>query len=154
MYRKIMAFINEHQAAGPSARSGMVVQSLCHFLHHELSEYHRLLAVLESQMSLTAADSTTPAEGSGLTLLRLGLWTEDMKLKLRLMETVVDDASCMLLLIMLTASCTWRSLGLEDPQAYVSRGPHRATFHGSDSRRGIQAILFDSSALDLIWRTT
>lgn len=45
-------------------------------------------------MSLTAPDSTSPAEGSGLTLLRLGLWTEDMKLKLQLMEMVVDDAEC------------------------------------------------------------
>jgi gamma-tubulin complex component 3 len=65
---------------------------LCHFLHHELSEYPRLLAVLESQ--LANPPETQPAEASELTLLRLGLWTEDMKLKLRLMETVVDDASC------------------------------------------------------------
>lgn len=106
LYRKITNFIKLHQAAGPSAKSGMIIQvsfdihssadrqSLCHFLHHELSEYHRLLAVLESQMSMTAPDSTSPAEGSGLTLLRLGLWTEDMKLKLQLMEMVVDDAEC------------------------------------------------------------
>lgn len=92
LYRQITSFIKEHQAVGPSSRSGMVVQSLCHFLHHELSEYHRLLAVLESQMSLTAPDEKTPAEGSGLTLIRLGLWTEDMRLKLRLMESVVNDA--------------------------------------------------------------
>jgi gamma-tubulin complex component 3 len=52
-----------------------------------------MLAVLESQMSLTNVESAAPAEGSGLTLLRLGLWTEDMKLKLRLMEMVVDDAT-------------------------------------------------------------
>jgi gamma-tubulin complex component 3 len=64
-------------------------QSLCHFLHHELSEYHRLLAVLESQMNLS--DENTPPE-SGLTLIRLGLWTEDMRLKLRLMDSVVNDA--------------------------------------------------------------
>jgi len=31
-------------------------------------------------------------EGAGLTLLRLGLWTEDIKLKMRLMAMVVDDA--------------------------------------------------------------
>ena len=79
-----------------------VTQSLCHFLHHELSEYHRLLAVLEAQLSLSApaADGLSeqessvakPAEGAGLTLLRLGLWTEDMRLRLRLMAMVVNDA--------------------------------------------------------------
>ena len=77
------------------------MQSLCHFLHHELSEYHRLLAVLETQMTLTAPsqdesvdkdEDGKPAEGAGMTLLRLGLWTEEMRLKLRLMAGVVDDA--------------------------------------------------------------
>lgn len=70
-------------------------QSLCHFLHHELSEYHRLLAVLESQMSLTAPNteegSHQLAESSGLTLLRLGLWTEEMRLKMKMMVQVVED---------------------------------------------------------------
>jgi len=70
-------------------------QSLCHFLHHELSEYHRLLAVLESQMSSTPpsaeAESHQPAESSGLTLLRLGLWTEEMRLKMKMMVEVVED---------------------------------------------------------------
>ena len=33
-----------------------------------------------------------PAEGSGLTLLRLGLWTEEMRLKTKMMAMVVDDA--------------------------------------------------------------
>jgi gamma-tubulin complex component 3 len=42
-----------------------------------------------------AADSTNeskPAEGGGLTLMRLGLWTEDMRLKMKMMSMVVDDA--------------------------------------------------------------
>lgn len=29
---------------------------------------------------------------SGLTLLRLGLWTEEIKIKMRLMSEIVDDA--------------------------------------------------------------
>lgn len=66
------------------------LKSLCHFLLHELSEYHRLLAVLESQMNTTSSNGEQ-AEG-GLTLLRLGLWTEDMKLKLKQMSTIVDEA--------------------------------------------------------------
>ena len=46
-------------------------------------------------MSLTAPNtdesSNTPAEGSGLTLLRLGLWTEEMRLKMKMMVQVVED---------------------------------------------------------------
>ena len=34
------------------------------------------------------------AEGASLTLLRLNLWTEEMRLKMRLMSMVVDDAKC------------------------------------------------------------
>lgn len=50
-------------------------------------------------MSLTAptasADgSSQPAEASGLTLLRLGLWTEEMRLKMRMMVLVVEDVKC------------------------------------------------------------
>lgn len=48
------------------------------------------MAVLESQMN-TASSNGEQAEG-GLTLLRLGLWTEDMKLKLKQMSTIVDEA--------------------------------------------------------------
>lgn len=47
-------------------------------------------------MSLTAPSSSPggpsqPAEGSGLTLLRLGLWTEEMRLKMKMMVQVVED---------------------------------------------------------------
>lgn len=95
MYRKVTDFIQSRPAGtskggmteqvGVAGRYHPNAQSLCHFLHHELSEYHRLLAVLESQLSQEANDGA-------LTLLRLGLWTEDMKLKLRMMTRIVDDA--------------------------------------------------------------
>jgi gamma-tubulin complex component 3 len=46
-------------------------------------------------MSLTAPsaekDFHQPAESSGLTLLRLGLWTEEMRLKMKMMVQVVED---------------------------------------------------------------
>ncbi|KIR28062.1 gamma-tubulin complex component 3 [Cryptococcus deuterogattii 99/473] len=88
LYRRVTNFINSRQAG--DSKGGMIEQSLCHFLLHELSEYHRLLAVLESQMNTTSSNGEQ-AEG-GLTLLRLGLWTEDMKLKLKQMSTIVDEA--------------------------------------------------------------
>ena len=81
-----------------SIKLRMNIQSLCHFLHHELSDYHRLLAVLESQLNMKDPESPSEALGerageeSGLTLLRLGLWTDDMRLKMRYLAQVVDDA--------------------------------------------------------------
>ncbi|WWC68620.1 uncharacterized protein I206_102550 [Kwoniella pini CBS 10737] len=90
LYRQVTDFINSRQAG--ESKGGMTEQSLCHFLHHELSEYHRLLAVLESQMNQTTEQNEQPAEGAGLTLMRLGLWTEEMRLKLKQMSLVVDEA--------------------------------------------------------------
>ncbi|EAL21609.1 hypothetical protein CNBC6460 [Cryptococcus deneoformans B-3501A] len=88
LYRRVTNFVNSRQAG--DSKGGMIEQSLCHFLHHELSEYHRLLAVLESQMNTASSSGEQP--DSGLTLLRLRLWTEDMKLKLKQMSTIVDEA--------------------------------------------------------------
>lgn len=112
LYRRVTDFTLERQSG--TGKGGMTeqvrriaqltyladygfIKSLCHFLHYELSDYHRLLAVLESQMNLSApspedTDQEKPAEGAGLTLMRLGLWTEEMCLKMRLMAMVVDDA--------------------------------------------------------------
>ncbi|WWC87885.1 uncharacterized protein L201_002783 [Kwoniella dendrophila CBS 6074] len=91
LYRQVTDFISSKQAG--EGKGGMTEQSLCHFLHHELSEYHRLLAVLESQMNQTFSDDNEPpADGAGLTLMRLGLWTEEMKLKLKQMSLVVEEA--------------------------------------------------------------
>lgn len=88
-----------------SSEADLLAQSLCHFLHRELSEYHRLLAVLEAQIAQNAdvgdrptAESSTGGgvtDGSvekGLTLLRLGIWTAEMRSKLRMMSELVDDA--------------------------------------------------------------
>ena len=108
MYRKVTAFTKDQEKRKGMTEQASIFsapsileqtktndQSLCHFLHHELSEYHRLLAVLESQMSLTAPsaepESHQPAESSYLTLLRLGLWTEEMRLKMKMMVEVVED---------------------------------------------------------------
>lgn len=41
---------------------------------------------------MNTASSSGEQPDSGLTLLRLRLWTEDMKLKLKQMSTIVDEA--------------------------------------------------------------
>lgn len=53
------------------------------------------MAVLESQMtagSSTDGDSNQVTDGTGLTLLRLGLWTGEMQLKIKMVVEVVEDA--------------------------------------------------------------
>jgi gamma-tubulin complex component 3 len=39
-------------------------------------------------------ESNHVADGTGLTLLRLGLWTGEMQLKIKMMVEVVEDAKC------------------------------------------------------------
>ena len=45
---------------------------------------------------------STSSDGKGLTLLRLGVWTEEMKLNMRYLASIVSDAKSEL-------SCKWRS---------------------------------------------
>ena len=82
----------------------MIEQSLCHHLQSQLTEYYRLIAILESQMSITshadddghpngAADTDRPREEeSGLTLKRLDVWIEDWRLRMRMMSVCVEGA--------------------------------------------------------------
>lgn len=80
---------------------GQVGQSFCAALRHELMEYYRLIAVLESQQEVTAAvmgsdDSLGYGSGgdsgdsSALTLRRLSVWTFDPCINLRVLASLVD----------------------------------------------------------------
>jgi gamma-tubulin complex component 3 len=100
----------------------MIEQSLCHHLQAQLTEYYRLIAVLESQMAMSApASGTTSSQGqgqgqvdgngvttgqpgaqsdgmslqaqeSGLTLRRLDVWINEWRLRLRMMSVCVEGA--------------------------------------------------------------
>ncbi|TFK55684.1 gamma-tubulin complex DGRIP91/SPC98 component [Heliocybe sulcata] len=77
---------------------GMIEQSLCHYLQTQLTEYYRLIAVLETQMvrAETAEDDRTEGSGSaeetGLTLRRLDVWISDWRLRMRMMSACVEGA--------------------------------------------------------------
>ncbi|KAI0036752.1 gamma-tubulin complex DGRIP91/SPC98 component [Vararia minispora EC-137] len=76
---------------------GMIEQSLCHHLQSQLTEYYRLIAVLESQLSAAgdfkSVDSgDIRAEESGLTLRRLDVWINDWRLRMRMMSVCVEAA--------------------------------------------------------------
>ncbi|QRV74099.1 spindle pole body component alp6 [Ceratobasidium sp. AG-Ba] len=57
----------------------------------QLTEYYRLLAVLEAQSQISTLDSEVNSEDSGLTLRRLLVWTEEWRLRLRMMSICVEN---------------------------------------------------------------
>lgn len=78
-------------------------QSLCHFLQTQLTEYYHLISILETQMASSSGDAKDDSDGvgidgfepgEGLTLMRLGVWTREARLKMRLMSLMVDDCRC------------------------------------------------------------
>ena len=77
---------------------GMIEQSLCHHLQSQLTEYYRLIAVLESQLSVVAGDPNDEvrAQESGLTLRRLDVWINEWRLRMRMMSVCVGAAKGML----------------------------------------------------------
>lgn len=67
---------------------GLVGQSFLTALHQELTEYYRLLAVLESQLQLD--DQRVNAEHGGLTLRRLAVWAFDPMHRMKVLAALVD----------------------------------------------------------------
>lgn len=98
LYRKIDGAINEdREATDRKLRTvGMVEQSLHAALKSEMTEYYRLIAILEGQLDETSCAEDAEATGvegmeGGLTLMRLLVWTEDMRLRMRMMGTLVGE---------------------------------------------------------------
>lgn len=96
---RIDAFVREREG---KSGIGMIEQSLCHHLQSQLTEYYRVIAVLESQMSTSfsgdgqADPSNThkdPREQeTGLTLKRLDVWIQEWRLRMRMMSVCVEGA--------------------------------------------------------------
>ena len=85
----------------------MIEQSLCHHLQSQLTEYYRLIAILESQLNIasnvqgqdtrssSASMSVEPdprTEENGLTLKRLDVWVNEWRLRMRMMSVCVEAA--------------------------------------------------------------
>ncbi|KAL5527235.1 hypothetical protein ACEPAG_6026 [Sanghuangporus baumii] len=92
LYSRIANFVHQREGTGGV---GMIEQSLCHYLESQLTEYYRLIAVLESQMQTSKDDKSKDDSGvmeedSGLTLKRLEVWIDDWRLRLRMMSTCVE----------------------------------------------------------------
>lgn len=103
LYIRVDHFIREREAR---SGIGMIEQSLCHHLQSQLTEYYRLIAVLESQLNITnAQDQDTRSsqatmsmepdvrtEECGLTLRRLDVWVNEWRLRMRMMSVCVEAA--------------------------------------------------------------
>ncbi|KAI0775939.1 gamma-tubulin complex DGRIP91/SPC98 component [Trametes elegans] len=96
LYQRVDSFVREREG---KVGVGMIEQSLCHHLQTQLTEYYRLIAVLESQMSTAshvneggAGEESRPEEETGLTLKRLDVWIEDWRLRMRMMSVCVEGA--------------------------------------------------------------
>jgi gamma-tubulin complex component 3 len=101
LYTRVEFFVREREA---TTGVGMIEQSLCHHLQTQLTEYYRLIAVLESQMApehtqneLVASSDTKDSQRSaeeetGLTLRRLDVWINEWRLRMRMMSVCVEGA--------------------------------------------------------------
>lgn len=87
LYRKIRKYLDAH--AGDKAM-GLVGQSFCAALQQELTEYYRLLAVLEGQHQVGDAGIVGEGASGSLTLRRLMVWTYDPMMRLRTLAALVD----------------------------------------------------------------
>lgn len=91
LYSRIDTFVK-----GREGRSGgMTAQSLCHHLESQLTEYYRVIAVLESQISIARHTSDGNAglgEETILTLKRLDIWINEWRLRMRMMSVCVEGA--------------------------------------------------------------
>ncbi|ONM55352.1 Gamma-tubulin complex component 3 [Zea mays] len=95
LFSKVRGFISDNISRSPSDAAtevGTVTQAFCSALQEELSDYYKLLAVLESY-SLNPIP--TPGSDSGvssnyLSLRRLAVWLAEPAVRMRLMAVLVD----------------------------------------------------------------
>lgn len=86
---------------GGEKQVGMVEQSLHAELKKEMTEYFRLVTVLEAKLEEVDNEDDAPAvlEGvaavesltGGLTLRKLDVWTQDVRLRMRMMGTLIAE---------------------------------------------------------------
>lgn len=92
LYRKVRKYLDAR--AGDRAL-GLVGQSFCAALQQELTEYYRLMAVLEGQQQLNDQGIEGEGASGSLTLRRLMVWTFDPLMRLRTLATLVDTCKGM-----------------------------------------------------------
>lgn len=88
LFKKILTHIQNRPLVSPH---GLVSQSFCSYLHTTVSDYYRLLAVLDSHIfscdKQISPESNSPQK---LTLRQLLIWTFEPLLNLRLLANLID----------------------------------------------------------------
>lgn len=91
LFRKVSGYIRQSMDRFPAEDVGTVGQAFCSALQDELSEYYKLLAVLEAQSSNPIPlVSESASSGNYLSLRRLAVWVAEPTVKMRLMGDLVD----------------------------------------------------------------
>lgn len=92
LFKKVRGYISGSMERFPAEDVGTVGQAFCAALQDELSEYYRLLAVLEAQaMNPIPLVSDRANAGNYLSLRRLSVWFAEPMVKMRLMAVLVDS---------------------------------------------------------------
>lgn len=126
LYARVDYFVNERDNA---VGVGLIEQSLCHHLQAQLTEFYRLIAILESQMvsdgkAEVIGNEQQLDERTGLTLRRLDVWINDWRLRMRMMSVCVEGARGKLATVgtqmfsNLIRRCPWRRTGQPDSRLY------------------------------------
>ncbi|PON44479.1 Gamma-tubulin complex component protein [Parasponia andersonii] len=91
LFRKVKGHISESMDRFPAEDVGTVGQAFCAALQDELSDYYKLLAVLEAQsLNPIPLVSDSASSGNYLSLRRLSVWFAEPMVKMRLMAVLVD----------------------------------------------------------------
>ncbi|KAF9453076.1 gamma-tubulin complex, DGRIP91/SPC98 component, partial [Macrolepiota fuliginosa MF-IS2] len=92
LYNRVETFVRQRESA---SEVGMIEQSLCHYLQAQLTEYYRLIAILETQMSQNEGSQVAVDEAknnTGLSLRRLDVWINEWRMRMRMMSVCVEGA--------------------------------------------------------------
>ena len=88
LYMKIRKFV---ESKSNDKTLGLIGQSLCHSLQSELREFDRLIAAIESQLTMDV-DQGVETEGySSLTLCQLDVWVFDAHHRLKMIWALLDN---------------------------------------------------------------
>ncbi|KAF5737356.1 putative gamma-tubulin complex component [Tripterygium wilfordii] len=91
LFRKVKGYISASMDGFPAEDVGTVGQAFCAALQDELSDYYKLLAVLEAQsMNPIPLVSEAASSANYLSLRRLSVWFAEPMVKMRLMAILVD----------------------------------------------------------------
>ncbi|XP_058078357.1 gamma-tubulin complex component 3 [Magnolia sinica] len=90
LFRKVKGYISESMDRFPAEEVGTVGQAFCAALQDELSDYYKLLAVLESQSLNPIPLASEGNSGNYISLRRLAVWFAEPMVRMRLMAVLVD----------------------------------------------------------------